>query len=142
MKIHCKNNRGVPFFYSSFVQIILELNDIVCKEEELTESPKILDYGVVKKIRYHRNTNGDYYYLEDSGRKIYDDKIVDPIKEAAETASPFDIGDVATYSSSSNVKTLLDEMLQKLLADNKIIEDNIMARFLRFLMSVWIASRG
>lgn len=104
------------YFYSSFVQMILELNGIVCKEEELVDSPKILDYGGIAKKRYYKDTNGDYYYLEDSNRKIYDNKVMEPVKEVVEAINPSDIG--VTSSASANAKTLLDEMLQKLLADN------------------------
>lgn len=98
--------------------MILELNEVVGMEEELTASPKILDYGVVEKMRYYRDTNGDYYYLKDSGRKIYDDKIVEPSKEFAETVGPFDIDVGATSYASTDAKMLLDGMLQKLLVDN------------------------
>lgn len=59
--IHCRDNPKIPLLYSSFVQMILDLNGSMCKEKELTESPKILDYGGVKKMRYYRDTNGEYY---------------------------------------------------------------------------------
>lgn len=60
--------RPIPF--SSFVQMILQLNGIECKDEDLTESPKILDYGVVAKMIYCNDLNGDYYYLKDSVGKF------------------------------------------------------------------------
>lgn len=75
--IHCRDNLGRPHFYSSFVQMNLQLNGIECKKYELIESPKILDYGVVAKRRYYMDLSGDYPYLEDSGGKIYNDNIVE-----------------------------------------------------------------
>lgn len=57
--IHCRDNLKRPLFFFSFVQMILELNRIVCKEEDLIESPKILDYGGDAKLRYYRDNNGD-----------------------------------------------------------------------------------
>lgn len=45
--IYCKDNPKKPIFFSSFVMIILHHNGIECKKEDLTESPKIMDYGVM-----------------------------------------------------------------------------------------------
>lgn len=56
--------------------MILQLNDIECKEEELIKNPNILDHGIVVKMRYYMDLSGEYYYIKDSDRKIYDDKIV------------------------------------------------------------------
>lgn len=70
-------------------------------------------------MRYYKDTNGEYYYLEDSGRKIYNDKIVELVKEVGESVGPSDID--VTSSAFVDVKTLLDEMLQKFLIDNQII---------------------
>lgn len=47
-------------------------------------------------------------------------------KETIETAVFFGIG--VTSSASADVKTLLDKMLQKLLADSQIREDRTMVR--------------
>lgn len=86
--IHYKDNQKRTLFFSLFFQTILELNIIVCKKEDLTESPKILDYGGIEKMRYYRDNNGDYYYLEESGQNFYEDKVVKPSKETpVETAS-------------------------------------------------------
>lgn len=124
--IHCRDNPKRPLFHSSFIQMILELNVIVCKEKELIESPKILDFGNVLKMRYYRDSNEDYYYLEESGRKIYDDKIVEPVKEVVGDVGPSDIG--ATSFAYIDVKTLLNEIIQILMDDNYIREDRIMAQ--------------
>lgn len=80
---------------------------IKCKEQELTESPKILDYGDVSKMRHYMDLNGNYYYLEDPGRQIYDDKIVEQVKETADTVGPFATGLGAASSTSYDVKTLM-----------------------------------
>lgn len=108
--------------------MILRLSGIECKDEHLTESPKILYYGVVAKMRYYKDLNGDYYYLEDSGRQVYDDKIVEHVKETVEATGPSVVGVGVAFSLSPDVKTLIDDMLQKLLADNQVMEDGIMAR--------------
>lgn len=63
--IHYMDNIKRPIFFSSFVQMILQLNGIEWKDEELNESPMILDYGAVAKMRYYKDLNVDYYYLED-----------------------------------------------------------------------------
>ncbi|KAL5057062.1 hypothetical protein RYX36_028666 [Vicia faba] len=63
--IHYKDNLKRPLFFSYFVQQILEVNMIVSKEEDLTRAPKILDYGGVSKMRYYKDSNGDYYYLKE-----------------------------------------------------------------------------
>lgn len=71
--------------------------------------------------------NGDYYYLEDSGRQIYDDKIVEHVNKVVEATGPSTTGVGASFSTTPNVKTLIDDILQKLLADNQVREDRIMA---------------
>lgn len=71
--------------------------------------------------------SGDYPYLEDSDGKIYNDNIVEQGKEDAKIVGPSDIGVGPASSTSADVKTLIDYMLQKLLTDNQIREDQIMA---------------
>ncbi|KAI5422239.1 hypothetical protein KIW84_045634 [Lathyrus oleraceus] len=73
--IHCRDNPNRPLFFSSFVKMILEINRIVSKEEDLTEAQKIIDYGSVPKMRYYRDSYGDYYCLKEYGWKIYNDKL-------------------------------------------------------------------
>lgn len=77
-------------------------------------------------MKYYRNLNGGYYYLEDSGRQIYDDKIVELVKEAAETigSSTDDVG--VSSSTTPDMKTLIDVMLQRLLVHNQAKDDQIM----------------
>lgn len=60
----------------------------------------VLDYVVVAKMRYYRDLSVNYNYLEDSGRKIYDDKIIKQGKEAAKTVDPFHTGVGVTFSTS------------------------------------------
>lgn len=35
---------------------------------------------------YYRDTNGVYYYLEKYGQNMYDDKIVEPVKDPSDEA--------------------------------------------------------
>lgn len=116
-----------PIFFSYFVQMILQMNGIECKNEDLTESPKVIDYNVVAKMRQYKDLNGNYYYLEDSGIHIYDGKIVEHEKKAAETTGPFAASVGVAYSTSPDVKTLIKDMLHTLLVDNQVREDWIMA---------------
>lgn len=103
----------------------LEINGIVSKEEKLTEAPKILDYGGVSKMRYYRDSNGDYYYLEEYGRKIYDDKVMEPSKdpfvEAPGSSSSFTV-------FSSDLKSYLYELVGRIFSNNPIREESIMAQ--------------
>lgn len=59
-----------------FYVIDLGVNCIVSKKEDLVKAPKILEESRVSKMRYYRDTDCDYYYIEEYGRKIYDDNIV------------------------------------------------------------------
>lgn len=51
------------------MQMTLEINGIVSKEDDPVEASKILDEFVVSKMRYYRDSNGNYYYLEEFRRK-------------------------------------------------------------------------
>lgn len=53
---HCKDNPKGPLFFTSFMQLILEANGIVSKEEDLVEASKILDKSGVSMMRYYRDT--------------------------------------------------------------------------------------
>ncbi|CAI8597995.1 unnamed protein product [Vicia faba] len=112
-----KENPNKPIFYFSFVHMILKINGIKSKEEDLVEAPKILDECGVSMMRYYRDTDGMYYYLEKSGRKVYDDKIVEPIKDPSNETSESSFGFL-----SVDVKTYLDEMVEKILVENQIRE--------------------
>ncbi|CAI8592039.1 unnamed protein product [Vicia faba] len=126
MMIIFRDNKKRPLFYSSFVHMILEINGVVSKEEDLVGASLIMDEYVVSKMRYYRDTTGMYYYLEKYGRKSYDDQIVEPKKDSNDEAGdPSNIG--TTSYAYVNVKTLLDVMPQKLLVDISIREDRIMA---------------
>lgn len=82
--------------------MILHLNGIECKEEELIES---------LKMRYFRDLIGDYYYIKDSGKKINYNKIVKHGKEATEMVLPSDTGVDVISSTLVNMKTLIGDML-------------------------------
>ncbi|KAI5424886.1 hypothetical protein KIW84_030896 [Lathyrus oleraceus] len=107
-----KYNPGVKL-ESQSNQVLYELNDIECNEEDLTKSPKILDYGILEKMRYYKDSNGDYYYLEDSGRKIYDDKNLE--KEVTETTDPSIASASVDASTFVHMKALLDAVIQKII---------------------------
>lgn len=98
--------------------MVLEITKIVSKEEDSAEAPKVLDYAGVSKMRYFRDSNGDYYYLEESGRKLYDDEAMefdkDPYVEAAGCSS-------SSSSLSSNLKPYLDELVRRISTDNQIM---------------------
>lgn len=66
------------------------------------------------------DSNGDYYYNDDSVRIIYDDKIVEHGKEVVEMVGPFTTHVGADSSTSANMKMFIDDTLQKLLADNQV----------------------
>ncbi|KAI5397880.1 hypothetical protein KIW84_063625 [Lathyrus oleraceus] len=73
-----------PLFFSSFVHMILEINRIMSKEEDFEEAPKILDESGVSMMIYYRDTNGVYHYLEKYEQNVYDDKIVEPVKDPSD----------------------------------------------------------
>lgn len=102
--------------------MILHLDGIECKEEELIESPK---------MRYYRDLIGDYYYLEDSGKKINYNKIVKHDKEAAEMVLPSDTDVDVISSTLVDMKTLIGDVLQRFLIDQDR-EDQIMAHIIAF----------
>ncbi|KAL5054383.1 hypothetical protein RYX36_035065 [Vicia faba] len=124
---HCKDNQTKPLFYSSFDQMVLELNGIKPKEEDLMGAPICIDESVVSKMRCDTYSDGIFYYLEKSVRKVYDDKVVESRKKAIVTAIASNIRTSCSYFASVIVKVLLDDMLQKLLADNHVMEDVIIA---------------
>lgn len=104
------------------MQLVLEVIGIKSKEEDLVETHKIMDHCGVYKMGYYTDTNGEYYYLKESSRKVYDDKIVEPVKDPSDEPSG------SSYSFlSTDLKSYLDEMVGKILADNHIIEERIMA---------------
>ncbi|CAI8612604.1 unnamed protein product [Vicia faba] len=118
---YSKDNPKTPLFLYSFMQLILEVNDIVSKLEDRLKAPKIMDYFGVSNMRYYRDTNGDYYYLEEYSQKVYDDKIMDLIKDPSNDAS-------GSFSSLlfAYVKSYIDELVGKIF-DNQIREERIMA---------------
>ncbi|KAI5430597.1 hypothetical protein KIW84_034983 [Lathyrus oleraceus] len=102
--IYYRDNPKKPISFSSFVMMILQLNGIEGKKEELIESLMILHYGDVSKKSYYMDYTGDCYYLDTSGRRIYDDKIVE--KEPPETNGSSTAGGSAATSTSVDVKAL------------------------------------
>ncbi|KAL5057831.1 hypothetical protein RYX36_029435 [Vicia faba] len=106
------NPNNVKHFYCNLVKNI---------GEDRLKAPKIMDYFGVSNMRYYRDTNVDYYYLEEYSQKVYDDKIVDPIKDPSNDAS-------GSFSSLlfAYVKSCIDELVGKIF-DNQIREERIMA---------------
>ncbi|KAL5079075.1 hypothetical protein RYX36_007496 [Vicia faba] len=123
--VYCRDTKKAPLFHSSFIQLILEGNGIVPKDDEQFLTPKIFYYGGVSKMRYYRDyKDGSYFYLEEFGIKVYDDKIVDRPADAI-------VAHTSTTSYGSlflNLKGYLDELLGRLITDNQIRKDHIMAR--------------
>ncbi|CAI8606178.1 unnamed protein product [Vicia faba] len=64
-------------------------------------------------MRYYKDFYGDYYYLEESGRNVYDDKELtkDPSNEPTRSSYGF---------LSANLKSYLDELVKMILADNQV----------------------
>ncbi|KAL5074274.1 hypothetical protein RYX36_013258 [Vicia faba] len=91
--LYCNDTKKAPLFYSSFVQLVLEANEVVPKKDDKFLTLKILDYGCVSNMRYYRDSeDGSYFYLEESSRKVYDNKIVDPPVDhtaASASSTPF-----------------------------------------------------
>lgn len=85
--LHCRDNPKKPLFSSSFVALILEVNGSVSNKVDLVEAPKVLDYSRVSKMRYYGESNGDYYYLDESGQKVYDNKISELVKDPSNKAT-------------------------------------------------------
>ncbi|KAL5068683.1 hypothetical protein RYX36_019570, partial [Vicia faba] len=105
-----------------FHKMILEVNAIVPKKDDLFMTPKILDYGSVSKMRYYRDfDDGSYFYLEDSGRKVYDNSIVDPLFDPIATPT-------SSGSFLAKLKSYLDELFGSILDENHIREDQITVR--------------
>lgn len=73
-------------------------------------------------MRYYRDTDGVYYYLRKPCRKVYDDQIVEPMKDLSDEA-----GASGTGLLSAVMKTYLDELVRKILEDNQVREERIMA---------------
>lgn len=74
--------------------------------------------------------NGDYYYMEISGRRICDDKIVE--KEAPEDIGPSTDGGNVVASTSIYMKELLDDMLIsyfQIIISESILSWNALMRF-------------
>lgn len=75
--IYYRDNLKRPIYFSLFVMMILQFNGIESDEEYIIESPNILGYGFMSKMSYYKDLNSDYYYLEDSGKKISNNKILE-----------------------------------------------------------------
>lgn len=50
--MHCKENFNRPLFSTTFVHLILEINGIISKEEDLVKFSIIWDEFGVSKMRY------------------------------------------------------------------------------------------
>ncbi|XP_050919155.1 uncharacterized protein LOC127136662 [Lathyrus oleraceus] len=65
-------------------------------------------------MRYYKDIDGVYNYLEKSGRKVYDDQIVEPVKDPSYEASASGTGLLF-----GDVKTYLDKLVRNILKVNK-----------------------
>lgn len=77
-------------------------------------------------MRCYRDSNGDYYYLEESGQKIYDDKVLKPTKDSTIDHAG---SSSSSTSLSSDLISYLDELVGRILADNQIREERTMTPF-------------
>ncbi|KAL5055995.1 hypothetical protein RYX36_036677 [Vicia faba] len=115
--VYCRDTKKDPLFYSLFVKLLLEVNGIVPKEDDQFLTLTILDYDGVSKMRYYRDSDDDsYFYLEDSGKEVYDNKIVGPPVDHIVASSS------STPSTSLFVefKSYVDELVGRILYDNQI----------------------
>lgn len=112
---YCRDNKKAPLIYSSLVIFILEVNGIMPKEDEDFFTPNILNYGGVSKMRYYRDSEeGSYFYLEESGIKVYDDKIIDPSVDSTTTPAKT----VAFDSLFAELKGYPDNLIGRIITAN------------------------
>ncbi|CAI8592780.1 unnamed protein product [Vicia faba] len=102
---------------------ILEVNGIVSKEEDFVEDLTIMDEYRFSMMRYYIYIDGVYYYLEKSGRQMYDDRIMETVKDPSN-----EVGASSYGLLSTDVKTYLDKLVRKILEDNKVKEEIIMGK--------------
>ncbi|KAL5082020.1 hypothetical protein RYX36_010441 [Vicia faba] len=108
---------------SKFVAKNIEVNGIVSNEEDLVEDLTIMDEYRVSMMRYYRYIDGVYYYLEKSGRQMYDDRIMETVKDPSN-----EVGASSYGLLSTDVKTYLDKLVRNILEDNKVKEEIIMGK--------------
>lgn len=70
-------------------------------------------------MRYYQDRSGEYYFLHTDGSMIYEDKIVKDLDEGLSSSS--------ACLLSPDVKAYFDKRFRRILADNLIREDRIMA---------------
>ncbi|CAI8606177.1 unnamed protein product [Vicia faba] len=72
-------------------------------------------------MRYYRDFDGDYYYLEESDRNVYDEK--DPTKDPSNEPIRSSYGFLST-----DLKSYLYGLVKRILADNQVREEYIMEK--------------
>lgn len=88
----------------------------------MLKSPKILEESEVSIMRNFHDTDCVYYYLEKSGRKMYDDWIVKPRKDYTIEDGSFDAGVLST-----DVRAYFDELFGKFMVDNQVHENRFLS---------------
>lgn len=72
---HYRTSLKRSFFYSSFIQLILELNGITSTDEELVKELKPLDSITISLMCYSQDKK-EYYYLHTNGSLVFEDMFV------------------------------------------------------------------
>lgn len=120
--LYYKGNSNRSLLFTSFVQLILDLNGIVSKEEDMLEAPKILEESEVSMMICYMDTNDVYYYLEKLGRNIFYGQIMEPKKDSIVESGSFDVGVL-----SVDARAYFDELFGNIMEDNQVHEEQIMS---------------
>lgn len=128
-------NSKRSLFFSSFIQFILELNGIHSEEDDLHEAPKAFDKSIIKFMRYYLDEDGVYYFFDNHGRYVDEDRIEESEEVLAikkkSASTPNHICSSSDMSSSSDgllsttAKAYFDEWLSKILAYSQAREARI-----------------
>lgn len=89
----------------------------------MVEAPNILDEYGVSMMRYYRDTDNLYYYLEKLGWKVYDGKIME-----LEKSFTNHVGSSGVGLLSVDARFYFDEFFRKIMEDNHVWEERIMSR--------------
>lgn len=134
---YSETSSHVPLLFSSFIQVILDLNGISSADEDLVKTPKPIDSNVISLMHYFKDENNVYYYLDNVGRYIYEDKIEvlegldikHKKKNMMSIIVPGHIGSSSSTSPSSSdrllsndAKAYLDGLVSKIMVDSHIRE--------------------
>lgn len=112
--------------FSSFFQFILDFNGITSINEELVKSPKPVGSTTISLIRYYKDKNNEFYYLDTDGCWGYEDMIVEPKKKNKGASHVGEASSSSIGFLSAGAKVYFDNWLGKILDDNHVCEDMIM----------------